>query len=393
MITWKQFRLDECCEIVSGATPSTGNALFWGGDICWATPKDLSDLQGAYIWNTHRKLTHEGLKSCAATILPAESVLFSSRAPIGHVAINAVPMATNQGFKNFVPKKDRLHAKFLYYWLRKNRPYLESLGNGATFKEVSKATVSRIEISLPPMEDQKRIAAILDKADAIRRKRQQAIKLADDFLRATFLDMFGDPVTNPKEWKVVSCNSICKRITVGIVVRPASYYKDSGIPALRSLNVRANQVTTDNLVYFSQEDNETKLAKTRVWKDDLLLVRSGQPGTAAIVPSDLDGVNAIDILITTPDKSKVDPTYLCFYFNSERGKQMVLGEQRGQIQKHLNVGSLNVAPILLPPIQLQREFSKRVEKLQKISGVQKLGNDGFANLFNALTQRAFRGDL
>ena len=121
-------------------------------------------------------------------------------------------------------------------------------------------------------------------------------------------------------------------------------------------------------------------------KDDLLLVRSGQPGTAAVVPSDLDGVNAIDILIATPDKSKVDPPYLCFYFNSEGGKRLVLGEQRGQIQKHLNVGSLKVAPIPLPPISLQREFSIRVQKIQGMKERLMVGNDGFAELFNSLTQ-------
>lgn len=265
--------------------------------------------------------------------------------------------------------------------------------NGATRQKLNKSIASEIPITLPPLVEQKRIAAILDKADAIRHKRQQAIKHADDFLRATFLDMFGDPVTNPKGWDVVNCEETCERITVGIVVRPASYYKSKGVPALRSLNVRANKVTTENLVYFAQEDNETKLAKTRVWQDDLLLVRSGQPGTAAVVPKELDGVNAIDILIATPNRAKVDPLYLCFYFNSGRGKQMVLGEQRGQIQKHLNVGSLNAAPILLPPLQLQKDFSRCVRKMEDIKKQQTIGSDDLTKLFNSLTQRAFRGEL
>ena len=153
MTDWRRVRLDECCTIVGGATPSTSVTAYWNGDICWATPRDLSDLEGAVITDTPRKLTKEGLASCAADVLPAGAVLFSSRAPIGHVAINTVPMATNQGFKSFIPKHDLLHAKFLCHWLRRNRSYLESLGNGATFKEVSKAVVSRIEISLPPLPE------------------------------------------------------------------------------------------------------------------------------------------------------------------------------------------------------------------------------------------------
>src|SRR6516165_8198989 len=98
---WLRVRLDDCSRIVGGATPSTSIPHYWDGDICWATPKDLSELDGPYLDTTPRRITPEGLDSCAAEVLPADSVLFSSRAPIGHVAINRVPMATNQGFKSF----------------------------------------------------------------------------------------------------------------------------------------------------------------------------------------------------------------------------------------------------------------------------------------------------
>jgi type I restriction enzyme, S subunit len=193
--------LGECCEIVSGATPSTTNPIYWDGDIEWATPKDLSELNDKYISRTGRRITKEGLESCAAVVLPPHSVLFSSRAPIGYVAINGVPMATNQGFKNFVPRTNEVTSSFLYHWLRAHKDYLESLGNGATFKEVSKAVVSRIEIDLPPLSVQRRIADILDKADAIHRRRDASIPLADELLRSAFIDMFGDPLTNPKNWR------------------------------------------------------------------------------------------------------------------------------------------------------------------------------------------------
>jgi type I restriction enzyme S subunit len=160
----------------------------------------LSDLENAEIADTPRKLTKKGLASCAADILPVGSVLFSSRAPIGHVALNTVPMATNQGFKSFIPKAELLDARFLYHWLRRNRPYLESLGNGATFKEVSKAVVSRIEISLPPLPKQRRIAEVLDRAATLRAKRRAALAQLDTLTQSIFLDMFGDPATNPRRW-------------------------------------------------------------------------------------------------------------------------------------------------------------------------------------------------
>lgn len=164
MDKWEKNRLDQCTNIISGGTPKTSVKEFWDGDIFWATPKDLSNLEIPYLDETPRRITQKGLDNSGAEVLPIGSVLFSSRAPIGHVAINRVPMATNQGFKSFVPIPGKLDAKFLYYWLRKSHDYLNSLGNGATFKEVSKAIVSRIEIPLPPIAEQKRIAAILDKS-------------------------------------------------------------------------------------------------------------------------------------------------------------------------------------------------------------------------------------
>jgi type I restriction enzyme S subunit len=190
-MTWARIRLDQCTRIVSGATPSTSVREFWDGDICWTTPKDLSKLDGPYINDTPRKLTKAGIRNCAAEMLPVGSVLFSSRAPIGHVAINVIPMATNQGFKSFVPDRSQLDTKFLYWWLKANRPYLESLGNGATFKEVSKAVVSRIEIPLPPLDKQREIGALLDQADDLRRKRRLALERLSTLLEAIFVGVCG----------------------------------------------------------------------------------------------------------------------------------------------------------------------------------------------------------
>ncbi len=192
MTSFSVMALSECCEIISGATPSTSVEEYWDGEICWATPKDLSDLKNHYISNTPRKLSQQGLRSCAASVLPTNSVLFSSRAPIGHVAINTVPMATNQGFKSFIPQADLLDAKFLFHWLKANRPYLENLGVGATFKEVSKAIVAKIQVPVPPLVEQRRIAAILDQADALRAKRREALAQLDSLAQSIFIEMFGN---------------------------------------------------------------------------------------------------------------------------------------------------------------------------------------------------------
>ena len=190
-MTWRHVALGEIATIVSGATPKTGVPEYWDGTVPWATPKDLSNHSGKVISSTPRRITEAGLKSCAATVLPAGSVLLSSRAPIGHVGINGVPMATNQGFKSLVPDPRVLDANYLYHWLRANRPLLESLGNGATFKEISKATVERVEVPLPSIDEQRRISAILDQAASLTALSADAVSSTTAAVQALFQAMFG----------------------------------------------------------------------------------------------------------------------------------------------------------------------------------------------------------
>ena len=125
-MSWPAVPITKVARVVGGATPKTDNPSFWDGYIDWATPKDLSDLREKFISSTPRKITDAGLRGCAAEVLPVGSVLFSSRAPIGHIAINSVPMATNQGFKSFVPGPE-LDASFLYWWLDANRERLQAM--------------------------------------------------------------------------------------------------------------------------------------------------------------------------------------------------------------------------------------------------------------------------
>jgi len=161
-------KLFQCCEIVSGATPRRNVPEFWNGDIAWVTPKDLSKLDKKVLADTPEGITREGLNSCSAKILPKGALLFSSRAPIGHVAITGRPMATNQGFKSLIPLDD-VDVNYLYWCIKHITPSIIAKGRGATFKEVSKEIVENVEIPLPPLEEQKRIAAILDLPRHVRR--------------------------------------------------------------------------------------------------------------------------------------------------------------------------------------------------------------------------------
>ena len=162
----KKYKLKDVAEIYNGATPLTNNKTFYeGGNISWITPKDLSGYNHKYIYSGKRNITEKGLLSCATNILPKGTVLFSSRAPIGYVAIAGRELCTNQGFKSFVCNSKVLDNQYLYYYLIKNKGILEALGNGSTFKEISLKTIAEYQIELPSIDTQKALVKDLIELD------------------------------------------------------------------------------------------------------------------------------------------------------------------------------------------------------------------------------------
>jgi type I restriction enzyme S subunit len=397
MSGWSTVRLEDCAEIISGATPSTSESAYWDGDVCWATPKDLSELEGAYISDTPRKITRSGLQSCAATVLPPDSVLFSSRAPIGHVAINTVPMATNQGFKSFVPNRERLHAKFLYHWLRRNRPYLESLGNGATFKEVSKAVVARIEIPLPPLPEQRRIAEILDKADALRAKRRAALAQLDTLTQFIFLDMFGDPATNPKGWPKPSLLEMLATAEVfvdGDWVESKDQDPEGEVRLIQLADV-GDGVYLDKSARFLTKQTALRLKCAPLRAGDILVARMPDPlGRACLFPGDQrEAVTVVDVCIIRPGADGPNPVWLMCCINTPGFRSLIAREATGTTRERISRGNLSRLRIISPPQGLQKSFVRQYETLHRLRLGYGASYIELETLFASLQHSAFRGEL
>ncbi|HXM94212.1 MAG TPA: restriction endonuclease subunit S [Candidatus Dormibacteraeota bacterium] len=385
-------RLDDCCEIVSGATPSTSVNSYWEGDICWATPKDLSNLDGAFISETPRKITRAGLDACAASILPVDSVLFSSRAPIGHVAINTVPMATNQGFKSFVPKQGRLDAKFLYWWLRANRPYLESLGNGATFKEVSKTVVSRIEIFLPRLAEQRRIVEVLDQAEALRAKRRAALAQLNILTQAIFLDLFGDATTYSNGIKRVHLSEVTTRITDGTHLTPR--FIDEGVPFIFVKNIKNGDIDFQTDKFIREDEHAALYMRCPVESGDVLYTTVGATyGQAAPVGTFTKFAFQRHIAHLKPDASKVLPEFFGIVMQLPFVKNQADRWARGAAQPTINLKELREFEIPLPTLTLQRDFARRAAAVEKLKASHQASLTRMDALFAALEHCAFRGEL
>lgn len=364
---------------------------FWGGEIAWATPRDLSSLEVSTIAKTERTITDEGVRKSSAEVLPINSVLFSSRAPIGLVAINTIPMATNQGFKSFVPNPDQLEAKYLYWWLRSKRAWLNNLGVGATFKEVSKEIVSRVEIPLPSLDEQRRIADILDKADVLRVKRREAIAHLDLLGQSVFHEMFGDVVSNSLGWDIKAFSEVASS-RLGKMLDKKVQTGRSSFPYLRNANVRWFGFKLDDLLEmdFSAEDR----VEFKLQPGDVLVCEGGEPGRAAIWKGEIQDCYFQKALHRVrPDNRLLLPEYLVHFLWHTAKAGGFAGYVTTATIAHLTGEKLKSMRIAIPPLERQQAFAGIANNIQRNRMDQTIHLEQLNALFSSLQDRAFKGEL
>ena len=383
------------CKTGSGGTPSRKNDSFFRGDIPWVKSGELKE---EIIFNSEEKITSEAVKKSSAKIVPKNSILVAMYgATVGRVAMLGIDATTNQAICHVIPDTKRADAKYLFYSLQNLVPELLSRRVGGAQPNISQAIIKSTKISLPSIEEQKRIATILDKANAIRRKREKAIEFAEDFLKSVFLDMFGDPLTNSKEWVIERIHSLIDSIETGLNI--------NGENRLREKNefgvLKISAVTTGT---FIPNEHKVVLAenvrrKVSPRKGDLLFSRANTRELVAatcIVEKDEPNLFLPDKLwrINTK-KNKLKKEYLKYLFTNKQFRMELTKQATGTSGSMLNISQkklLNLN-IPLPPIELQKKFAaifwrysetiKKFNELKKDSG----------HLFLSLSQRAFRGDL
>jgi type I restriction enzyme S subunit len=391
--TWTTVRLGDIGRIVSGATPRTDNPAYWEGDILWVTPKDLSGHDTAIITETGKAITAAGLASCSAEQLPVGTVLFSSRAPIGLTAITGAPMATNQGFKSVVPGPG-IDSHFLYWALRHFGPSIAKRAPGTTFKEVNKAAMEDVRIPLPPLSEQRRVAALLDKADAIRRKRQQAIRLADDLLRSAFLDMFGDPITNPKGWPVARLGDAIESIEAGWSAAGEERARRPGERAVLKISaVTSGWFRPEEAKVVEQVGDEATLVTPR--RGDVLFSRANTRELVAatcLVDRDEPTLFLPDKLWRImPRADRCNGEYLRFLLANHAFRGKVSSCATGTSGSMLNVSQEKVLGLSapFPPMPLQHRFRTAVWAALSVREEQICAEKTASILFHSLVHRVF----
>lgn len=236
-------KLCEIGEIIAGGTPSTKINEYWNGKISWITPKDLSNYKGRFISKGERSITEEGLNNSSAVLMPKNSILFTSRAPIGYVAIAEKELCTNQGFKSFVCDEQKCYYKYMYYWFLNNVETIKSKANGSTFQEVSGTVMKNIEIELPDMKTQKNIGNILDMIDRKIELNNRINSNLYNQMEALYKEYFIDNIKK-EEWKRTNIYEIAN-IIYGAPFKSSLFNTNNeGIPIVRIRDLKNQEFKT-----------------------------------------------------------------------------------------------------------------------------------------------------
>lgn len=377
----ERYKLGEICEIVSGSTPKTGVAEYWDGDVKWITPAELND-ESYIISDSVRKITEQAVKKTGLTSFPAGTVILSSRAPIGKVAIAGCEMYCNQGFKNLICS-EKINNRYLYWFLKGNTEYLNSLGRGATFKEISKQIVSAIEINVPDISRQEEVVCQLEKVSKIIQLRKQELQKLDELIKARFVELFGDAKLNPKGYPVKALSEIAEYWN-GLTYKPENV-ADSGTIVLRSSNIQNAQLDFKDIVRVNCKIGDKKF----VQKNDILMCsRNGSArlvGKVALIQG-LDepmSFGAFMMII----RSQYYPYLLTFFQTSAFREQIATGATTTINQITGNM--LNKVMIPVPDVETINEFAAFVEQVDKSKVAVQKALDETQTLFNSLMQEYF----
>lgn len=382
-------RLGDVCTVVSGTTPKSNHSGYWDGNLNWVTPAELTD-ESDTIYETQRKITSQAVIDSSLKSFPAGTVLLSSRAPIGKVAIAGTEMYCNQGFKNLICS-EKIYNRYLYHFLKNKTAYLNSLGRGATFKEISKSIVENIEITLPSLEEQREIAAVLDKVSDLIAKRRQQLEKLDLLVKARFVEIFGDPEINNKNWQVLPMSKICSVSSSKRIYK--SEQSSYGIPFWRisDLNnlINTGKVTPD--LYISVERYKELKSQGQVpIAGDILITSRGTLGQCYIVKEE-DKFYFQDGMISWLSEymDNITPIYISYLFKMSGFKKQIESMQAGSTVAYLSIAMIKQLKVMLPDIETQQNFADFVAQTEKVKSNIKESLTKLETLKKALMQEYF----
>lgn len=364
---WLKVPIAQLGTIFSGGTPGRLIPDFWNGMIPWVTPGEITDMAGKYLTTTRDHITEAGLANCAAKLLPAGSLLVTTRATIGSVAIAGIEVCTNQGFKNIVPNASS-ESEFYYYLIQFIAYEMRRLASGSTFDEISRRDFASIVVPQPPLTEQRHIATILDSIDAhilaseqlIAKLRQVKKGLLHELL-ACGIDEHGqvrDPLTHPerfqdsplgripKEWEITTLGALVTQAGGTIQTGPfgsqlhAHEYVHDGIPVIMPQDIQDGSVSTDQIAHIPSVKAEA-LARHRVQHNDVIFARRGELSRAATIGvKEIGWVCGTGCLLVRLPTATISGAWLAKVYQHSHSQQQILARAVGLVMKNLNTALL-----------------------------------------------------
>jgi type I restriction enzyme, S subunit len=395
--TYRIMQIKDVCETTSGGTPLRDKREYYdNGTIRWVKSGELKD---GPIYETTEKITETGLKESNAKIFAAGTLLIALYgATVGKLGVLKVDAATNQAVCAIFTSH-QIDRDYLFYYLLKQRDHLIDSRTGGAQPNISQDTVRNLSIPLPPLPEQQRIAAILERADRLRRLRRYALELSAGYLQAVFVEMFGDPVTNPKGHKVKPLGELIRGFEAGVNYPPVSDQEEAS--EWRVLKVSA-------VTWGEFDPQESKPIRPDIEYTDSVVVRQGdllmsRANTTELVAA-VCMVRQIPPMLLLPDKlwrirflkdSKLLPEYTLWVLR-QPGMRTIIGNlatgSSGSM-KNISQEKAVTLPTPVAPIALQAEFSRIVQKHERLRAQQREALRQAEQLFGALLGRAFRGEL
>ncbi|MDK0922612.1 restriction endonuclease subunit S [Clostridium perfringens] len=358
----KNVKLKELGEIFTGSTPSKKNKEFYNSEDIMFIKPDILDFDIVNIGVSNEYISEKAREK--ARIIPANSLLVSCIGSIGKLGINEKEVAFNQQINAIVPNNKIKSSRYLAYLLKYNQKKLESIANAPVVPIINKTQFSEFEVLIHEnLNFQEQITQILDKSKEIIEKRKEQIQFLDKLVKSKFIEMFGDPITNSKEWNTFELREGIKEIKYGTSKPPI--FSEEGIPFVRATNIKFGRIIENDMKYISEYEAE-KIEKCKLSLGDTIIVRSGaNTGDNAFVSEEYVGsYGGYDIIVKLNEK--INYIFLNALLNSIYRETIIQPLTRRAGQPHLNSEQIQSLVIYNPPIELQNQFADFVKQVDKL---------------------------
>lgn len=383
----KTVPLGEIAQLGSGGTPKRSVAEYFGPGIPWMSIADLND---GTVYGAKESLTESGIANSSAKVVPPGTILVAMYGSIGKLAVTAVPLCTSQAIAFVRPDTTKVDRKYLFHYLRAQRPQMQARGRGGTQMNISQGDLKKWPVPVPPLDEQRRIAEILDKADAIHENRLAAIDLFDQLSQSIFVQML-DQWSASKSIATVHLKDVTQRITYGFT-NPMPHVP-SGIPIVTARSIRDGIVDLAGGNFTTAEAFSALSDKSRPQSGDILITKDGTIGRCAVVRAGKSFCINQSVALVRPNLDEIEPDFLLGYFDTPSVQAAMNGMGKGNALKHLQITELGGFSLPLPDRRDQREYVKVIEHVRSLRSrqIQALGQD--SQLFASLQALAFSGQL